>query len=100
MKPNLSDDSILTNNQVKKHKSSSDVQKIVLRKKSLNNKKSNIANKENTFNSKENFFICSHKSNFISFCEICSLDLCSDCEQNHLNHKIINKLRQNVFMAS
>ena len=89
MKPNLSDDSILTNNQVKKHKSSSDVQKIVLRKKSLNNKKSNISNKENTFNNKENYFICSHKSNFISFCEICSLDLCSDCEQNHLNHKII-----------
>ena len=89
MKPNLSDDSILTNNQVKKHKSSTDVQKIALRKKSLNNKKSNIEIKENIYNNKENSFICSHKSNFISFCEICSLDLCFYCEKNHLNHKII-----------
>ena len=89
MKSNLSEDTITNINQIKKHKSSTDVQRILLRKKTSNNKKSNIGTKENGYNNKENYFICNHKSNFISFCEICSLDLCSDCEQNHLNHKII-----------
>ena len=89
MNSNFTEDSIIKNYQTKKHKSSSDVRKIILSKKSSSNKKSNIETKESTNNKKENYFICNHNSNFISFCEICSLDLCSNCEQNHYNHKII-----------
>lgn len=80
MKSNLSVDSI-KNNLIKKYKSSTDIQTI-------SNKKSSTT-KKNINDSKSVYFICNHKSNFISFCQICSLDLCPLCEKKHINHKII-----------
>ena len=83
MKTNFSIESI-KNNIVKKHKSSTDIQTRITKKSTINTKN----NTENR-NDKDNFFICSHKSNFISFCENCSLDLCIECEEKHIEHKII-----------
>ena len=90
MKPKLSEENIKANLS-KRHKSSTDIEKFIP-KKTSSNKKSylEIKDKENKENNNQNnFFICNHKSNFISFCEICSLDLCSNCEEKHINHKII-----------
>ena len=84
MKSNISIENI-KNNIVKKHKSSNDIQTSI-------NKKSHISSKNNIDNkitNKDNLFICNHKSNFISFCDICSLDLCIECEKKHIAHKII-----------
>ena len=80
MKSNLSVDSI-KNNLMKKYKSSNDIQTV-------SNKKS-FTTKKNINENKSIHFICNHKSNFISFCQICSLDLCPLCEKKHINHKII-----------
>ena len=82
MKSNLSVDSI-KNNYIKKYKSSTDIQTI-------SNKKSSTT-KKNINGNKNIYFICNHKSNFISFCQICSVDLCPLCEKKHTNqnHKII-----------
>ena len=80
MKSNLSVESI-KNNLIKKYKSSTDIQ-------AKSNKNASTTKKyikENT----SVYFICNHKSNFISFCQICSLDLCPLCEKKHINHKII-----------
>ena len=85
MKPNLSVDNI--KNETKRYNSSTDIQSILNRKTSTC-KKENNKDKDNDYN-KNNDFICNHNSNFISFCESCSLDLCSECEKNHINHKII-----------
>ena len=85
MKPNSFED-IFKNNPTKRHKSSTDIEKILIRKKLSNNQKNSIVIKDNN---EEKSYICNHKSNFISFCEICSLDLCSVCEEKHINHKII-----------
>ena len=90
MKPKLSEENIKANLS-KRHKSSTDIEKFIP-KKTSSNKKSylEIKDKENKENNNQNnFFICNHKSNFISFCEICSLDLCSNCEEKHISHKII-----------
>ena len=78
----------IKNNLTKRHKSSTDIQTLV-NKKSSTEKTNKNSNTENKDNNKDNIFICNHKSNFISFCEICSLDLCSECEEKHKNHKII-----------
>ena len=66
----------IKNNLTKRHKSSTDIQTLV-NKKSSTEKTNKNSNTENKDNNKDNIFICNHKSNFISFCEICSLDLCS-----------------------
>ena len=84
MKPFISLNNINSINP-KKHKSSTDIQ-TVLNKKSLINKNNNVDKQDNK---NEDFLICNHKLNLISFCEICSLDLCPDCEEKHINHKII-----------
>ena len=84
MKSYISLDNI-NNIILKKHKSSTDIQ-TVLNKKTLINK-NNIIDKQDNMN--EGFFNCNHKLNLISFCETCVLDLCPDCEEKHINHKII-----------
>ena len=93
MKKNGFSIEIIKNNLEKRHKSSTDVQTIENKKSSPDkaNKNNNNTMEEdnNNNNYKDNLFICNHKSNFISFCEICSLDLCSECEEKHMNHKII-----------
>ena len=87
MKPKLSEENIKANLS-KRHKSSTDIEKFIPEKTS-SRKKNYLEIKEKEKNNQKNFFICNHKSNFISFCEICSLDLCSICEEKHINHKII-----------
>ena len=87
MKPKLSEESIKAKLS-KRHKSSTDIEKFIPEKTS-SRKKNYLEIKEKEKNNQKNFFICNHKSNFISFCEICSLDLCSICEEKHINHKII-----------
>lgn len=74
MKSNLSVDSI-KNNLMKKYKSSNDIQTV--------SNKSHLQRK-NINENKSIHFICNHKSNFISFCQICSLDLCPLCEKSIL----------------
>ena len=84
---------IIKYNSTKRHKSSSDVQTLKNKKPSTD-KTDNYNNKtiiedNNKDKDKDNLFMCHHLSKFISFCEICSLDLCSECEEKHMNHKII-----------
>ena len=85
MKSNFSKENIKYT--FKKFKSSTDIKKILnensLKDENINNEDKNIDSK------KDNIFYCNHNLNFISFCEICTQDLCFECEKNHINHKII-----------